>query len=178
MENGKKASLLKRSGAWVFIPGIIFLMLIPKFYVWDAELPETDNLNKIEGKLVHRKISNRKGWKVGVEHKDEVQYFTCGHGVGASHTCYANRMRLSEHEGLEGSHATIWWYEQPIYLFAVQERLVRLDVSGRTVISREDTQEDVSRNAKKAPWWLLIYIVFCLVAGAWLISLEKRKAHE
>ncbi len=177
MEERKKLGLFKRSGAWLFIPAIVFLMIVPKFYIWIAEIPETDGLNKIEGVLVHQKISNRKGWKVGVKNDSGIKYFTCGYGVGARHTCYTNRLRLSDHEGLEGAYVKVWWYEQPIYLFSDQNRLVRLDVSGRTIVSRSDTQEDIQRHAQSAPWWLVAYILFCLVSGAWIISLEKRKTH-
>lgn len=177
MKENKRIRLLKRSGAWVFIPAIVFLMMVPKFYVWIAEVPEADGLNKVEGTLVHKKISSRKGWKVGIRNGPEIHYFTCGYGSGAKHTCHANRAKLSDYEGLEGANATVWWYEQPIYLFSEQKRLVRLDVSGRTIISRSDTQKDIRRHAQRAPWWVVAYILFCLMSGAWLISLEKRKTH-
>jgi len=169
--------LIKKSGVWLFFPAILFLMVIPKLYVWTAEVPEIDSLYKIEGSLIHKKISNRKGWVVGVQSGSKSYYFTCGYGVGARHTCYVNRLKLPDYKSIDGASSEIWWYEQPVYLFYDQKRLARLDVSGRTIISIEDTKEDVQRHARSAPWWLVAYILFCLVSGAWLVLLEGRKDH-
>ncbi|PPK49869.1 hypothetical protein BY454_1471 [Marinobacter persicus] len=93
------------------------------------------------------------------------------------YNCYSGHMGLHEKEGLEGRGVTVWWYEQPVYLFLKQNRLVRLDVSGKTIVSRNDTIEDVGRNASKAPFWVGLYFFVFLLFSFYFVAMEMRKTH-
>lgn len=134
--NNKKGPLAQPA-FWFAIAIFVFGMLIPNYYLWSANVPVLENLNRIQGILVHQKVSNRRGWKVGLAHGDDLMSFTCSDRIGLRHTCYADRMKLSDHEDWEGRLATVWWYEQPIYLFTTQRRLVQVDIGDTTFLEAE-----------------------------------------
>ncbi|MFC0702238.1 hypothetical protein [Marinobacter persicus] len=173
----KVLGLVKGTRVWLFVPIMVLFVVIPKFYVWVAEVPSLDELKIYKGFVYNKKVSSRKGWKVGVRNGKETKLFTCGSGLGAMYNCYSGHVGLHEKEGLEGRSVTVWWYEQPVYLFLEQNRLVRLDVSGETIVSRNDTIEDVRRNASKAPFWVGLYIFVFLLLSAYFVVMEMRKTH-
>jgi len=179
-KKNKKKGLLVQPATWFVTAILVFGTLIPNYYLWSARVPAHENLSRTQGILVHEKVSNRKGWKVGLASGDDLMSFTCSDRIGQRHTCYADRMKLSDHEELEGRFATVWWFEEPIYFFTTQKRLVQLDIGDTNLISQQDTVNTVTRRAERAPWWAAgALLLFCTLMAlcAWLLPSNRAESY-
>lgn len=134
----------------------VFVLFIPFLYEWTAEIPPFDRLQVASGDLTYKKVGkNRNEWLTGLKSATDETYFTCAAGVGHPDCLFP----VSEYTKLAGKPTTIWWFEQPVYLFVTKKRVVRLVVDGEEQISYEKTLGVAKKNSKFVFWMAFITLV-------------------
>jgi hypothetical protein len=165
-----------RIGYFVLALIFVFLILIPLGYTWRAEIPPSHQLRVTAGTLTYQEIGKRGNRLTGIETKSGTFYFTCSKGkYGSYPDCL---FPLSEYEKLSGKPATVWWFEQPVYLFSTQKRLVRLDVSGEEKVSYEKTLKLTKSSAEDALWFIGAMFIAFISIVVWFERMIGREKHE
>lgn len=85
---------------------------------------------------------------------------------------------MKEYERLAGKPATVWWYEQPVYLYTTQKRLVRLVAAGEEIRSYEKTVHFTEAAAKSAPWFIFVLLVLYISIEVGFERMIRRREHE
>lgn len=113
----------------------LFLLLIPAAYEWLIEIPSLDGLEVTSGTLLFKKTGTRGDYLTGLHTSSGSIFFTCAtRWDGSTHDCL---VRSRPDESLVGKEATVWWFEQPVHLWATRKRLIRLVVAGEEKVSYE-----------------------------------------
>jgi len=156
-------------------------VLIPVYYECQTVIPSEDALSATQGEFFYKHIG-KTGYLVELTTPSGKKLFTCRKNVtlGNRHDCLSLGINAeAEADALKGKTATAWWFDQEIYPFITQARLVRLVVDGNELVSFAQTVDDAERSAKRSPWeafWLLVFFVFI----AYLIvfkSLRESRGH-
>ena len=165
-----------RIGSFLLIPIYIFIIFIPLAYTWFAEIPPFQQLQITSGELTYKDVGRRGDRLTGVKLDLDTIFFTCAKGkFGAAPDCLSP---YSAYEELAGKPVTVWWFEQPVYLFVSQKRLVRLVVAGEERMSYEKTLMLTRHASDNALWFAgVLLILFVLI----VIGFERRirrQGHE
>lgn len=166
-----------RIGSVICVLIYIFIVLIPLFYTWHAEIPPLGSLNKTSGKFTYKKIGNKGNYLVGVSSSSSATFFTCAASkFGAYPDCLQGK---SEYEKLVDQPTTAFWFEQPVYLFSTQKRLVKLIVSGEEKRSYEKTVTVTRRSKASAPWWIFILLIlFTAIVVGFELKIWRQKNEQ
>ena len=123
--------------SWLAIAIYFLGVLVPMIYTHHSSIPENIHLKKSDGVLIFNKL--RKGdSKIGINIQNGDLYFTCSAGLyGGKNWC----LSMGDAKALIGKPAEIWWFNQKIYPFVTQKRLVRLMVNGQEIIGVARTLE-------------------------------------
>lgn len=153
----------------------VFFVLIPSSYSALAEIPPLDRLQVTSGELTYQEVGKRGDRLTGIKVGSETIFFTCAPEKFVHPNCLVSK---TEYENLAGKSATVWWFDQPIYLFSTQKRLVRLVVAGEEKESYAKTVDVTRRIAKSAPWfiWGALVLFISIVVGFEFII--RRQQHE
>lgn len=151
-----------RKSNWLLIPIYLFAVLIPLYYEATAEIPPTEKLHVTDGMLVIKWIPRRREL-TGLQNEAGNIYFTCRIGVfSKKNNCIST---FDEAKKLVGKRATIWWFEQTIFPFSTQRRLVRLVVDGQEKISLARTLQATRSASGNARWEAVgLFVFFVAVA--------------
>jgi hypothetical protein len=152
-----------RKSDWFIIPLYIFIVAIPVCNTLLSEIPPLEQSQIAEGELSYEKVW-RNGKRVVLENINEKSYYTCRDSLfGRSHDCSIKNI-----DDFVGKSATIQWFEQPIYLFFTQRRIIKIIVDGKEIVSRESV---VRRNddAKKTLFYFaIVALVFAILVPVFL----------
>lgn len=132
--------------------GMIF---IPDIYTLRAKIPPFEELQVTSGEFTYQDVGKRGEKLTGIRTTSGVIYFTCATFKFDHPDCF----HMSEYEKLVGKPSTVWWYEQPIYLFMTQKKLVQLIVADEEKISRNNTVRITILAARDAPWFIFVVLV-------------------
>lgn len=153
----------------------VFVLLIPDFYEWTAEIPPFEQLQIASGDLTYQKVGkNKNEWLTGLKSASGETYFTCAAGIGHP-DCL---LPVSEYTRLAGKPTTIWWFEQPVYLFVTHKRAVRLVVDGDEKVSYEKTLVVAKKNAKFAIWMAFIELGLFISIVVWFELRIREQKNE
>lgn len=165
-----------RIGYFALVLIYVFFVLIPLSYTWRATIPPPDQLQVTSGELAYKDVGKRGNRLTGIETASGTIFFTCAKGkFGAYPDCIFPK---TEYEKLAGQPATVWWFEQPIYLFSTQNRLVRLVVAREEKMSYVKAVHLTEEAAKSAPWFigvLLVLFVSIVVGFERMIRRQQRE---
>jgi hypothetical protein len=167
-----------RRSYW-FVPVFyIFVTLVPSYYEYKTEIPPDEALIKTEGTFFYRHIG-KTGYLVELTNEKGKETFTCRQNMtlGNSHDCL---FAIKQVEFFYGKAATVWWFDQEIYPFIHQRRLVRIIVNDRELVSREETIADAEASIRHLPWFAVAFLVFavfltCYVEFCVLRRIEKHE---
>lgn len=165
-----------RIGNWLLIPIYILVIALPIYYEWKAVIPPTENLQIAEGELIYKLSGGKRGTLIGLKTPDGARFFTCRKGLfGSRHDCWTRDFKRTN--ALEGKPAVVWWFKQSVYPFVTQDRLVRLVVDGKEVLSREITYNFTQRSRGEAPWYALTLFVFFVWIAVYFERGARRIKH-
>lgn len=175
---GKKHIREIRIGYVVLALIYVFVILIPLLYERNTRIPEMGELLQTNGNLICKEIGNRGDYLTGVKIVDgQPQFFTCSGGsFGARPDCFGPR--VDKCQKLSGKQTTVWWFEQPVYLFSTQKRLVRLAVDGKEEISRERTMELAKKGSLLSTWLIFVMLGLFLLIVVGFERMIRRHGHE
>jgi len=158
-----------RMGSLLLMLGYVFIIFIPLAYTWLAEIPPFQQLQVISGELTYKDVGKRGDRLTGVKTGAGAVFFTCSDGkFGEAPDCL---FPYNEYEELSGSPVTVWWFEQPVYPFVTQNKLVQLVVDGEEKLSYEKTLVLTLHASDIAPWFAgVLLILFVLI----VILFERR----
>jgi hypothetical protein len=159
----RKAYVRKmRRSLWLFPFIYIFFSIIPIYYEYKTEIPPDDALNKTDGKFLYRHIG-KGGYIVEMFDGGGKHSFTCRKNIflGNSHSCLF--IKGDDFSPFNGKAATVWWFDQEIYPFIHQQRLVRLVVNDHELVSRAETIASAENSISVAPWFSLVFLVFMIL---------------
>lgn len=153
-----------RIGSLLLVPLWVFMILIPFGYEWWAEIPPFEQLQVTSGELTYQDLGKRGDRMTGIKSASGTDFFTCATGQYDHTDCV---FPMAEYEKLAGKPATVWWYEQPVYLFSTQKRLVRLVVDGEEKMSYERVVHLTGNAAGAAPWYIfvMLFLFISIVVG-------------
>lgn len=148
----------------LLIPFYVIVFLIPFLYIWMAEIPPFEKLHVTIGELTYQDVG-RGNRLTGIKTASGTELFTCSKAVyyGGHPDCL---FPMSEYERLSGQPAKVWWYKQSGYLFSTQNRLVKLEVAGKEIVSYGKTVELTQKASNSAPWFMfMILAIFSLIVA-------------
>jgi hypothetical protein len=156
----------------------VFTILIPFYYECRTEIPPDATLNETEGTFFYRRVG-KPGYLVELTNEGRKDVFTCRENmtIGNKHDCLPHNLDAGP---LNGKMATVWWFDQEIYPFIHQRRLVRLIVDGKLLVSRAKTVASAETSAGQAPW-VVIGALILFVFFTWYFGfrhLRKIEQHE
>lgn len=171
-----------RIGSVLSILIYVFIVLIPLFYTWIAKIPTFDQLQVASGELTYKNVGkNGNDYLTGIKNITGVTYFSCASGMSSSMfgghpDCL---FPVAEYPKLAGKPATIWWFEQPVYLFVTHKHLVRLVVAGEEKISYEKSLAWSRSSSKSAPWFIFIMLgLFTLIIVWFEFRIREQKNEQ
>jgi hypothetical protein len=168
---------LIRIGNWCLVPIYLVLVVLPLYCEWTSEIPPLQSLRRIDGILTYKLVSGRAGTLVGVTTESGTRYYTCRTGLfGSKHDCgnfYFDRI-----QPLAGKPVSVWWFDQTVYPFSNQQRLVRLVMDGKEVIGVDDTIRSTERQRNNAPWYAAGILVFFLAIALYFESIARKVTRE
>ncbi|MDR3221259.1 MAG: hypothetical protein LBU46_04515, partial [Candidatus Accumulibacter sp.] len=132
------------------------------YYEYKTEIPPDDALQKMEGTFFNKHIG-KAGYLVELTSGEVKETFTCRENLilGNRHDCLW--AKGNDFSLFDGKVAIVWWFDQEIYPFIHQRRLVRLVVDNKEEVSRAKTIADAETSISLGSWiaiGLLIFIVF------------------
>ncbi|MCL2141240.1 MAG: hypothetical protein FWH42_06270 [Dehalococcoidia bacterium] len=144
----------------------ILLIFIPACYTIFNKIPPLEDLRVATGVFSYKKMGLRFG-NVVILNEDVTNYYTCRVAIGTSHGCFAFNAELLS---MVGKPVQIWWYEQKLYFWYSQRRLVRLVVDGHEERSYE---KSVSRDKEETSFRFYSSIVALAFIVALCVLLER-----
>ena len=168
MDLFRKLKLISAS-SWLVVPIYVFGVLIPMSYTVFSRIPDHDSLINQDGVLISHKLLKGDS-KIGLKTLDGNLYFTCRASFGLNHKCLSKERA----ELMVGRSAEVWWFEQKIYPFFTQRRLVRLVVDGEEIIGAAKTLE-LQRSAANTS---LLFAVVLFIFNAWVIFYYESKVRR
>lgn len=147
-------------GMWLMIPIYIFLSAIPNYYTWAAEIPPIEELQVSEGQLLYKRVVKH-GYKIGLKTPKGVKFFTCRTTASGGHSCWTRKYRRSD--PLESKSTKVWWFEQSLYPFTVQNTVVQLAVEGEVKLSWEEVRQRGLRAKERSKRSAFILLVLCVL---------------
>lgn len=163
-----------RIGNLLLVPLYVFAILLPFGYTWRAEIPPPDQLQVITGELTHQDVGRGGDRLTGLKTASGTLYFSCA----TAKFDHPNCLKPPEYERLQGKVATVWWFEQPIYPFIKQKRLVRLLADDKERKTYEMTLRDTESAKKIAPWFMVVAAILFLSIGVGFERAIRRQDHE
>jgi len=161
---------------WLIPLVYIFLVLIPDWYELRTTIPSFENLRETQGAFFYKHVGKR-GDLIGIKTELGDKLFTCRLNLtfGNNHDCLSPLIDLNQ---LTGKSATVWSFEQEIYPFDKQDRLMKLVVDGKELVSVSNSVQKIEGHARSTPWWnagYLIFVVFmvCYVEFKIFRKIEK-----
>lgn len=152
---------IKKSYVLIFC----ILLLSPTYYDIFARIPPDNELNKTQGQLIFHPGNGMYSYSTGLRTQDsESKYFACNGSLGYNIGCIPGKFNR---QSLQGKQATVTWYTQPLILGRHKNRLVELRVEDKLIISRENTQSNIT-SARN--WALGMFIFFVLIS----IGINKK----
>lgn len=146
-----------RIGNWMLVPIYFFVVAIPLYYEWKTEVPAPEKLVVAEGHLTYQ-LTGKRGPLIGLKENEGTQYYSCKSGLFTnSHNCFVPRETL---ERVAGREATIWWFEQTVYPYTTQRRLVKLVAADEDLVTSDRTEKRAYKARQRAPWVALGLLVF------------------
>ena len=164
-----------RIGSLLLIPLWMFMILIPFSCTWWAEIPPFEQLQMTSGELTYQDVGKRGDRLTGIKSESSTIFFTCAEGKFFHPDCL---FPMAEYEKLSGKPATVWWYEQPVYLFSTQKRLVRMVVAGEEKMSYEKTVRFTAIGAKWAVRVIFVVLVLFISIVIGFERMIRRQEHE
>lgn len=151
-----------RLGSLLLVPFYIFVIFIPNYYTWIADIPLIEGLQVTSGEFTYQNVGNRGNKLTGIKTASGTIYFSCSRGkFGENPDCL---FPMSEYERLAGQPATVWWYEQQVNLFDTQKRVVRLVIASKEKVSYEKTVNLTNKSSRNAVWIMFVMlVVFILI---------------
>lgn len=163
-----------RIGSVVSLLLYLHMIFIPLVYEWRPAVPPMAQLQVARGELTFQDVG--KGDRLtGIKSATGTTFFSCATGKIGHPNCLFD---LGDYEKLAGKQATLWWYEQPIYLFTTQKRVVRLIVNEEEKISYEKTALWTEKSASRAPWYIFIVLVIVVSIVVGFELKIRRERHE
>ena len=156
---------------WVVLTVFVFYILIPNLYVWTASIPDNDHLRTDSGVLSSRRTSGY-GYLTELEKHSGTIVLTCRNSINGNHDCYFNSQLRNP---LVGKSVTVTWFEQPIYLFSTQNRLVELRVGNKVALSRAKTEANLGSASLWGVFETILIALICIAADRFLPSRQKEK---
>jgi len=138
-------------------------------YSYFTKIPDYNSLINQSGVLIWHKLLKGDS-KIGLKTIDGNQYFTCRADLGMKHKC----LPKDQAELLVGRSAEVWWFEQKVYPFFTQRRLVSLVVDGEEIISVVNTSE-LQRSAASTN---ILGAVAVFLFVAWFIFYYESKVRR
>ena len=153
---------------------IFFALIIPWYYAVTAYLPAKDQLYKQLGTFDYKKLSARTGYVIGITHDGKTQYFTCRSPMGRRNDC----LGLGEFDSLElykGKPAEVLWFEQKEGFGSKFQRLARLEVNGKELVSLKETERSIKISHDGANFALGISLVLGILLELGLKQTERNR---
>jgi hypothetical protein len=151
----------KPQGQWLALTFYIFVLVIPLFYEYRTEIPPDETLIKTEGVFFYKHAGRRRGYIVELSDGEKKENFTCRENMFLGiHTCfYPEDLDFGV---FNGKTATVWWFDQEIYPFVHQRRLVRLAMNDEELVSRAKTIADAEASIRSNIWCAVGFFVFMI----------------
>lgn len=98
-------------------------------------IPPFEELQKTEGEVFFIRVGGKgtSGYLTGLKTTQGVKLFTCAVGPGDGPGC----VYVTLVKELTGKPGTIWWYNMAVGPDEIRPRPLRIDVSGKTIVSYE-----------------------------------------
>jgi hypothetical protein len=169
----KYTAFMKSEWKWprictVFI--YIFMILVPAYHSLTAHIPPDGELLKAEGQLFFESVP-RKGNYTGLKTPDGDMLFTCENMYFGSKDCIWDSKII---QSIQGRQATVYWFQQPSYLWIQKNRLVELQVGRDVVFSRDKAQEFIDINKSTYAWALPITLLIFIGLDALLLKFYTK----
>ncbi|HMW19066.1 MAG TPA: hypothetical protein PKN34_07900 [Azospira sp.] len=116
----------------------------------------------------------RGDYLTGVRNDAGTQIFTCGIGLWSHPACTGVR----PDDSLIGKAVTVWWFEQSVYPFVRNKRVLRLVVAGEEKRTYEKTLRLTGKNKQRIPWFVSISMGCFLILALWYAKVIRRRLDE
>jgi hypothetical protein len=164
-----------RKSVWLAAPMYVFFYLIPNVYEFRAELPRIEQSQTTNGVFFYEH-TGKGGSSVVIKNSANLrEHFSCRSNALVTASC----MRSDIGKALNGKMGSVTWFEQPIYPFVTQRRLLRLVVEEKEEISYKDVVARHTRNKDQAPYWAgglfcLLILIIVITEFYFLRRIEQR----
>lgn len=157
---------------FLFFVGFSILTLPPIIYSWGVFFPETKDIKHTKGKFIY-KAAGKGDYVPGIDNSGREEYFGCKKQAGLHHYCINDRELYKKYKGdnleryyfetWKGKDAELSWFNQPVYFFSEQRRLIELTVDGVVVIPAENVRRVIEENRESWVNDLAFYLIFLLI---------------
>lgn len=168
------ARRLWRNGGWIVILINVFIIWIPTYYMWTADIPSPENWQRTDGVLVYKKLRNLDNMP-GLSSADGIEYFTCRHGsLSKINRCLSS----NEMNSLDGKNTEIFWFTRNTYIFTPQKRVIRIVVEGQEKYGFERALRGVNYAKKGAFWMVLVLAAISIIVVRTYDKKIEEKRYE
>lgn len=164
-------------GGWILVAGFVLLGAIPAYYPITAKLPPLGEVRMTEGHIL-LKNTGKRGYMIGVRTAEGNAYFTCSPALGLNHDSCSRKLTRRKFPDQEGRYGRFWWFEQSIYPFVTQQRLLRIEIEGQEILSYQEIQEDLTHDRAAAIWGVIGYFCFLALPALGFYLQLRRVDHE
>ncbi|MHA3099334.1 hypothetical protein [Acinetobacter brisouii] len=158
---------------WIYF-FLFFTLIIPWYYTVTASLPAKDQLYKQVGTFDYKKLSARTGYVIGITHDGKTQYFTCRLPMGRRNDCLAPR-EFNLLELYKGKPAEVLWFKQKEGFGSKSQRLARLEVNEKELVSLKKTERLIKGSHTDANFALGIVLVLGILLELGFKQIERKK---
>lgn len=138
-----------RACNFLLVPIYMFAVLIPIYYSWSASAPAQSFVNVTSG-VFGLARAGKSGYIVSIDNQDGRHYFTCRGGLfGGYQSCPIPNHGIE----LVGKEVSLSWFEQPIYIFITQKRILSISSNGREVLPFSAVIEKMNQRRKMDPYF-------------------------
>jgi hypothetical protein len=149
------------------------MVLIPAYSALLSEIPSLEQSKIAEGEFSYAQ-TGKSGNRIMLKIENEKVYFTCREFIHNHHDCFVRNI-INDYVG---KHTIVQWFEQPIYLFFTQRRIVRIIVEGKEILARETVVKWNEREKKWLPYYTIGLLIFAALIPVFLESQVCRKIEE
>ncbi|MEE3664566.1 hypothetical protein V2I52_22035 [Brenneria sp. g21c3] len=151
----------KKGRVFILLVSLLSLStgIIPLYYSWIAQMPKLEDVYYSSGALVVKKLA-KGDRQIGLKNNGTIEYFSCASSVASRHSgCGIKNELLND---WAGKNAEIGWFNQPVYLFYSQRKLIWLRIDGDEKISLSKSEKLMLIDGSDAPIFIFFHVLFLI----------------